>query len=250
MSGERRDTAKRLADEKYAATLKRDAGRERFMDSTASLRRIKPTIAACQNGEMAMAGKKYDQAEGQFRTALSQTPRDYAANLLMAQALQAQGKDSQALGYADTAKKIYPQEAQAHKLSGLLALGQKNPSAAYASLDQYDRMLPGDAGVTFLKGVSLEGMGRKQDAAQHYARYLNNNRQGKAAEYAYSRLRGWGYAKYSNIWADFREYRPRSACWCGELRCPRKRGPHPPVPGVIPVAGWVRPSSPCHACGE
>lgn len=195
MSGERRDTAKRLAEEKYAATLKRDVGRERFMDSTASLRRIKPTIAACQNGEMAMAGKKYDQAEGQFRTALNQTPRDYAANLLMAQALQAQGKDSQALGYADTAKKIYPQEAQAHKLSGLLALGQKNPSAAYASLDQYDRMLPGDAGVTFLKGVSLEGMGRKQDAAQHYARYLNNNRQGKAAEYAYSRLRGWGYAK-------------------------------------------------------
>ena len=195
MSRERRDTAQRLAQEKYAASNARDAGRERFMDSTASLRRIKPTIAACQNGEVAMAAKQYPKAEEQFKSALNKTPRDYAANLLMAQCLDAQGKGRQALGYAESAKKIYPQEAQAHKLAGVLALGLKDPGAAYASLDSYDRLLPGDAGVTFLKGVSLEGMGKRQEAAQQYAAYLRNNRQGKAAEYSYSRLRGWGYVK-------------------------------------------------------
>lgn len=195
MNSERRDTARRLAESKYAASLKRDPGRERFMDSTAALRRIKPTISACQKGEVAMAGKQYARAEGEFRNALQKTSRDYAANLLMAQCLQAQDRDREALTYAETAKQIYPQEAQAHKLAGVLALGLKDPGAAYVGLDQYDRLLPGDAGVGFLKGVALEGMGRRQEAARQYSVYLNRNRQGKAAEYAYSRLRGWGYVK-------------------------------------------------------
>jgi len=195
MSSERLATAQQLAETTYHDTLKRNVGRERFMDHTASLRRIKPSIAACQNGEVAMAGKKYEQAEGQFKTALSKTPRDYAANLLMAQCLQAQNKDGAALTYAEKAKQIYPQEAQAHKLSGVLALGLKNPAAAYENLDRYDRMLPGDAGVTFLKGVSLEGMGKRREAASQYNAYLRQSQQGEAAKYAYSRLKGWGYVK-------------------------------------------------------
>ena len=55
--------------------------------------------------------------------------------------------------------------------------------------------MPGDAGVTFLKGVSLEGLGRKQEAANQYTAYLKRSQKGQAAEYAYSRLRGWGYVK-------------------------------------------------------
>lgn len=195
MNTERRDTARQLADGKYAASKNRDPGRERFMDNTASLRRIKPTIDACQKGELAMAGKKYPAAEEQYRTALQKTPRDYASNLLMAQCLQAQDKGTQALQYAETAKQIYPQEPQAHKLVGVLALGQRDPAKAYASLDTYDRMLPGDAGITFLKGISLEGMGKRQEAANHYASYLRRTRQGKAANYAQSRLQSWGYIK-------------------------------------------------------
>lgn len=195
MNVERRDTARQLAESRYANTKNRDAGRQRFMDSTASLRRIKPTIEACQQGETAMAKKQYGAAEGAFKNALDKTPRDYPANLLMAQCLQAQNKTREALGYAETAKGIYPQEAQAHKLVGVLALALQDPAAAYAGLDQYDRLLPGDAGVGFLKGVSLEGMGKRQEAARLYTAYLRTNKQGKAAEYAYSRLQGWGYVK-------------------------------------------------------
>ena len=192
MSSERRDTARQMAEGKYAASNTRDAGRERFMDNTAALRRIKPTIDACQKGEVAMAGKDYGKAEERFRMALKSTPRDYAANVLMARCLSAQDKDAQALEYAQTATRIYPQEAQAHKLLGVLALGQKDPAAAYEHLDSYDRLLPGDAGITFLKGVSLEGMGKRPEAAAQYAAYLKRNRQGKAAEYSMSRLQAWG----------------------------------------------------------
>ena len=195
MSSERRDTAKQLAEGKYAASNTRDPGRERFMDKTASLRRIKPTIEACQKGEVAMSGKDYDKAAERFQTALKTTPRDYAANVLMAKCLAEQDKNPQALEYARTATKIYPQEAQAHKLVGVLSLGQKDPAGAYEHLDRYDKLLPGDAGITFLKGVSLEGMGKRQEAATQYSAYLKRSQQGKAAEYSYSRLKSWGYVK-------------------------------------------------------
>ena len=142
-----------------------------------------------------MARKDYGKAEEGFRSALKATPRDYAANLLLAKCLSAQDKDTQALEYARTATNIYPQEAQAQKLVGVLALAQKDPGTAYEHLDRYDRLMPGDAGVTFLKGVSLEGMGRRQEAANQYAAYLKRTQKGQAAEYAYSRLRGWGYVK-------------------------------------------------------
>lgn len=195
MSSERRDTARQLAESKYAASNKRDAGRERFMDSTADLRRIKPCIDACQNGETALASKQYAKAEEQFRLALKATPRDYAANVLMAKCLSVQDKDAQALDYARTATRIYPQEAQAHKLVSVLALGQRDPALAYDHLERYDRLLPGNAGITFLKGVALEGMGKQTEAAGQYAAYLRSIRQGKAAEYSQSRLKSWGYLK-------------------------------------------------------
>ncbi|WP_265942397.1 M48 family metalloprotease [Dechloromonas sp. A34] len=195
MSSERRDTARQLAESKYAASNKRDPGRERFMDSTADLRRIKPCIDACQNGETAMASKQYAKAEEQFRLALKATPRDYAANVLMAKCLSVQDKDAQALDYARTATRIYPQEAQAHKLVSVLALGQRDPALAYDHLDRYDRLLPGNAGITFLKGVALEGMGKQPEAAGQYAAYLRSTRQGKAADYSQSRLKSWGYLK-------------------------------------------------------
>ncbi|MDR0775901.1 MAG: peptidase M48, partial [Azonexus sp.] len=131
----------------------------------------------------------------QYTAALKKTPADYAANLLMAQCLQAQDKNTQALKYAEKAKQVYPQEPQAHKLSGVLALGLRDPAKAYASLDAYDKMLPGDAGITFLKGVSLEGMGKRQEAAAQYTAFLRRTRQGEAAGYAQGRLQSWGYLK-------------------------------------------------------
>ncbi|MDX9707307.1 MAG: M48 family metalloprotease [Azospira sp.] len=195
MSRERRDTAARLAETRYAESAGRDPQRARFMDSTASLRRLKPTIDDLKHGETAMAKKDYRAAEQQFTTALKRTPQDYAANVRMAQCLQASGRPQQALDYADRARRIYPQEAQAHKIGGVLALELRDPGAALGRFETYDRLLPGDPDATFLKGVSHEGLGDRRAAAQHYDAFLRKNAQGGAAQYAYSRLKGWGYVK-------------------------------------------------------
>jgi len=195
MSRERMDAAQAAADSRYRISNSLDARRERFMDSTASLRRIRPTIDACKNGETAMATKQYAKAQAEFQSALAKTPRDYASNLRMAQCLQAQGQTAKAVSYADNAREIYPQEAQAYKLAGVLALQQRDAGRAYQNLDRFDRLLPGDAGITFLKGISLEGMGNRQAAAQHYAAYLRQSQQGNAAQYSYNRLKAWGMVK-------------------------------------------------------
>ncbi len=192
MSAERRDTARRLAESRHAASLSANPGRERFMDHTAGLRRIKPTIDACKAGETAMAKKDLGNASGRFREALRLSPQDYAANIRMAQCLQAQGQEREALRYAEAARTIYPEEAQAHKLGGVLALSLRDPGAAYAAFDRFDRALPGDPGVVFLKGVAAEGMGDRQRAAQHYAGYLRTTQQGDAAQFAQTRLKSWG----------------------------------------------------------
>ncbi|MFN9745697.1 MAG: M48 family metalloprotease, partial [Betaproteobacteria bacterium] len=69
MSAERVATARQRADTTYAATRGAPAQRERYMDRTASLRRLKPTITACQNGELAMAKKALPDAQQQFEAA-------------------------------------------------------------------------------------------------------------------------------------------------------------------------------------
>jgi predicted Zn-dependent protease len=192
MSTERVATAERLAQTQYAHTLNRPQRRERFMDETASVRRIKPTIEACQQGEVAMSRKQLPAAQKAFAKAIQATPQDYAANLRMAQCLQAMGKAQEARAFALTAQNIYPQEAQAHKMAGVLALQLKQPQQAYEHLTRFDQQLPGNPGITFLRGVAQEGTGNRREAAALYQRFLQTTRQGQAAQYATGRLQAWG----------------------------------------------------------
>ncbi len=195
MASERVATAQRLAETKYKNTAGAPMRRERYMDSIASLRQLKPTIKSCQLGEAAAAQKKLPEAETHFRQALDHSSKDYAANVLMAKVLIAQEKNEAATKYADVAKAVYPQEAQAHKLLGVASLARKDYAGAYASLNEFDKRLPGDPGVLFLKGVSLEGAGNRKAAAKHYYEYASNVRGGNASQYAVGRLKSWGYLK-------------------------------------------------------
>ncbi len=195
MNSERMATAQQRAESTYAASLKTNPQRERFMDNTAKLRQLKPTIDACKQGETAMAKKKMDEAEGHFDKAVDRSPQDYPANLLMAKCLAAQGKPAEAVRYAEAARTLYPQEAQAHKLAGTLKLALRDPAGAFQAFDQFDRRLPGDPGITFLKGISLEASGNRKSAAEHYARFIQAGAQGKPAEHARQQLKAWGYQR-------------------------------------------------------
>jgi predicted Zn-dependent protease len=195
MSDERYKTAVETSTKKYESARNFPLYRERYMDHTAKLRAIKGAIEEMQNGEKAMGKKDYPTAEGHFRKALRETPEDYAGLCMMSKCLMAQKKYGEARRYADKAKQIYPEEAQAHNLAGISKLVKGDFGHAYEDFNSYERLLPGNPNTVFLEAYSLEGMGRKRDAANEYYRYLNTVNQGDQARYAYGRLVEWGYIK-------------------------------------------------------
>ena len=165
------------------------------MDNTAGLRKIKGAIKKMQKGEEAMGKEQFNQAEGLFNQALDEAPNDYAGLLLMAKCQLVQKKDSQAERYADQAKKVYPDEAQAYHISGITKIRNKKYDAAYEDFSIYERRLPGNPNTVFFKGLALEGGEKIEPAAQAYNTFLKQVQQGEQATYAYQRLKEWGYIK-------------------------------------------------------
>lgn len=194
MAEERVENAQALARTKYASTAGASPRRERFMDETSRVRALKPTIQGCQRGEAALSKQSFPQAEEGFQAALGHTPNDYAANVLMAQALVAQRRHDQARGFIERARSVYPSEGQAMRLSAANALGLNRPEVAHAELTRFEAAFPGDPSITFMKGVSLEGAGNRRAAAEEYQRFLKVVRQGEAASFAQQRLKAMGFA--------------------------------------------------------
>ena len=192
MSDERLQTARDKTSVDYQAMASLPFYEERYMDETANLRAMREAIETLQKGEEAMAEKKYSQAQSHFSDALRLAPEDYAGLVMMSKCQLALNRASEAKYYAEKAKEVYPQEAQAVHLTGVANLNLKEYEAAYNEFDAYERMLPGNPNTIFLKGVTLEGMQDKQGAAQEYYRYLQSVNEGEQAEYAYQRLVGWG----------------------------------------------------------
>jgi predicted Zn-dependent protease len=195
MSSERYNTAVNTARKTYAGAKRQPLYSERYMDHTAGLRRIQGPIEEMQKGEAQMGKKNYGAAEELFTKALKKAPKDYTGLVLMAKCQLAQKKTDPAERYLETARQVYPQEAQAHYLDGFVKIKKKKYDAALERLGTYDKQLPGNPNTTFFKGVAYEGKGVKKTAADHYYKYLQAVNQGGNAKYAYNRLVEWGYIK-------------------------------------------------------
>ena len=195
MSDERYQSALVMAGGDYRAAKSQPLYRERYMDHTAALRRLRGTVEALQKGEKELGQENYPAAEEHFKSALQSTPDDYTGLLLMAKSRLAQEKYAQADPYLTHAIQVYPEEAQARYLAGFAKIKQKQFDAALPQLEAYDRQLPGNPTTQFLRGYAHEGMGNRKPAAENYYRYLQAVQEGANAQYAYKRLVEWGYVK-------------------------------------------------------
>ena len=195
MSKERYRTAAHKSRTKYGSRQKLPLNRDSYMDHTARLRKIKGAIEKMQNGEKAMTKRKFKDAEKQFRLALKQAPNDYAGLVMMAKCMLAQDKNREAERYAQRAKQVNSNEAQAYHVKGMSALQKKDYDSAYAEFRDYEKMLPGNPNTIFLRGLSMERMGNKNKSAFEYHRYLKLDTQSKQARHAYQRLVDWKYIK-------------------------------------------------------
>lgn len=194
MSDERHRNAVQEAHATYAPSRNLPVNRERYMDSTVQLRAISGAIDEMQKGDKAMGEKNYRQAESHYRTALKAAPDDYAGLLSMAKCQLMQKNYAEGARYSRQAKSVYPQEAQGHHLSGFSAMNLKEYDSAYRDFQTSRNLLPGNPTTVFFIGYSLEGLGRRADAAREYQRYLQQVNQGSYAQHAAQRLREWGYS--------------------------------------------------------
>jgi predicted Zn-dependent protease len=195
MSDERYKTAVKTARKKHAKAKGNPVFRERYMDSIAGLRKIEKGIVKMQQGDDLMAKEKYPEAESQYAQALKIAKNDYAGLVKIAQSQLVQKKFKDADRNIQLARKAYPQEAQADFLSGFVKLNREQFAPAYSAFNAYDKKLPGNPNVAFYKGLSLEGQEKIDPAAQNYKKFLQYVQEGKQAQYAYKRLKEWGYIK-------------------------------------------------------
>ncbi len=191
MSDERLRNMETLA--RSHATDSRKVQRERYMDTTAGVRRLRTTIESCQKGEVSASRQNLPEAEKHLRTALSSTPRDYAANVLMGRVLMAQSRHADAQNFLTTAKAVYPGEAQALKMSGTNLVMLNKGAAALPDLQAARRFTPGDSGLVLATGLALDQSGQRAPAAREYQRFLQAVPSGQLADVARGRLTAMGF---------------------------------------------------------
>lgn len=194
-SGERYETAKQMAATQYAGAAGLPVQRERYMDHTARLRAQRGAIESMQKGQASMRRKAYQQAYDHYVQALRQAPDDYAGLLLLAECCQAMGRNDEARHAARRAKAVNPGEPQAHFVQGMAAVRAKDFAEGHQEFAAYKRMLPGNPNVTFWNGLALEGLGRRNQAANEYKAYLAAVGEGELAGHAHQRLTQWGFIK-------------------------------------------------------
>ncbi|UCG39204.1 MAG: M48 family metalloprotease [bacterium] len=169
--------------------------RERYMDNTIGLRAMSGAIGLMQEGDRLMKAGKFREAEGQLMEALRLSPGDYAALLMTARCQLALERAGLARRYAEDAAAVYPGEPQALHLLGMAELSLERYDAARLHCLNYEKSLPGNPNTVFFIGRCAEGMGDREEAANRYLAYLKEVDRGENAQYAYSRLRQWGYVK-------------------------------------------------------
>jgi predicted Zn-dependent protease len=195
MSEERYQNAAAAIRRDYAAAQNQPLYRERYMDHTAGLRRLKDAVAALQEGEKQLARKQYTEASGTFGRALKTAPGDYTALVMMAKCQLLMDRPQEAARYAEEAQAAYPAESQALHVGGIAHLRLKRFDAALEDFARCAQVLPGNPQTIFFRGFALEGLQRRPEAARDYHAFLQTVTSGAQAQHAYGRLVEWGYVK-------------------------------------------------------
>jgi predicted Zn-dependent protease len=197
MSQERYDTALNMAGSEFSNAKTQPLYRERYMDHTAALRKIKPAVELFEKGEEAIAKENYTEAEASLSQGLKLAPKDYAGLVIMAKCMLAQEQYDKALRYSEKAKQAYPEESQANHLSGFSKIKLKKFDEAVSDFTAYEQKLPGNPNTLFYRGYAYDGMDNKQNATSDYINYLKQVTEGDNAKYAYQRLVQWGVVQPS-----------------------------------------------------
>ena len=195
MSDERYRNAQAGIRARHSGATAHPVNRERFMDRTAALRKLRGPIESMQKGQKEMLAGKPEHAAGHFAAALRDAPTDYAGLLLAAKCSIARKKYDEAVRYTERARAAYPGEPQADHVAGMAKMKKGQYNSALADFAGYERKLPGNPNTIFFRGRCLESMGRKEQAAAEYKRYYRRAPSGQFAGHVQNRLVSWGHMR-------------------------------------------------------
>lgn len=187
----------RLADAKARAATyapaTRTRPREAFEQRTAGLRAAKPALQSFQKAEQALGQDRVEEAKRLAEEGLRQQPNDYAGLLVLAACERQLGHPAETVRLAQRAAQVYPSEAHAHRTLVQAEFALTHYQSALSHVDTYDRLLPGDPTMLFLRGYCHEKLGQVPAAAQAYERFLQQAAGSGSPEeqHARARLSAW-----------------------------------------------------------
>ncbi|MBF0124829.1 MAG: tetratricopeptide repeat protein [Magnetococcales bacterium] len=129
-------------------------------------RQVDPILAA---GAILQIKGRYREAEQMYRGYLARNPGNEAVQQRLRQIKQQQGTTAVMADFQASLRDA-PDSVQANLSTAVLLLGQDNYADALKELRLAEAVQPGNAGVRFYLGLTLEGVQQPQEAMQQYAK--------------------------------------------------------------------------------
>jgi predicted Zn-dependent protease len=151
----------------------------------------RPAWDLAQEGIGLMGRDKGLEAEGKFAEAVRMAPAEGVLHSLHAVALVSAKQKEAAIPEARDGARLSPGVYVCRVIVGELLIGP-DAAAALENLQSAERLLPGQARVSLLRGRALERLGRTNDAKDAYREAISRDPNGEVGAEAARRVRSLG----------------------------------------------------------
>jgi len=191
MSAERLATAEKRVAKLPADVQARPLRSEPYRVAMADVIRERPAWDLASEGQRLLAQDKAREAEGKLAQAVRLVPKAGVIRTLHAVSLASTKQKSPAVDEARQGARLAGNVYVSQLVAGEL-LVEPDPAGALGNLDAAEKLLPGEAVVSLLRGDALKKLGRKQEAAAAYKEAYDRDPNGEVGAEAARRFRALG----------------------------------------------------------
>jgi len=191
MSAERLDTARKRVSALPADVQARPLRTEPYKEAMAVVVARRPAWDLADDGQVLLGKDKGREAETKLALAVQLAPTEGVIRTLHAVSLAGLKQKGPAVDEARQGARLSGDVFVARLVAGELLL-EPDPAAALDNLENAERLLPGEAQVSLLRGRALESLGRKSDAASAYKEAVERDPNGEVGAEAARRAKKLG----------------------------------------------------------
>jgi tetratricopeptide (TPR) repeat protein len=191
MSAERLATAQNRISLLPADVQARPLRGEPYRTAMADVIVTRPAWDLASEGQALLGQKKDRDAEAKLTQAVRLAPKAGVIRTLHAISLASLKEKGAAVDEAREGARLSGGVFVSRLVAGELLL-VPDPVAALDNLEGAEKLLPGQAQVSLLRGRALENLGRKRDAAAAYKQAVDRDPNGEVGAEAARRARGLG----------------------------------------------------------